>query len=604
MPPNNPLSADQVLYLHEVRTRLDKAAHGERGAIVDEAAAQLGVTSGTVHRMLAEQLGRDTGRKRRSDAGKRGVTRDELMQISAALMGTFRKKGINRMTADDAVELLRHETVGLISTQLSTSRLLVLLREEGLHPDQLRLPEPAVQVATEHPNQCVQVDSTVCVGYYLSNVTGLQVMDEKKFYKNKPANLTRIQEERLIRYSAADLYSGAFVARYFIGSESTANLAEFLIWAFGDKGGRHPMHGVPTDSIEFDMGAANASAPVLNLCERLHCKVIIHKRHNSRANGGVEKSHHIFELHFELASLRFARVAGLDDLNDKALAFCHYYGATKKHTRHGRTRHEMWLTITADQLRIAPPADVMRRLLRSHPIKRKVNTNLEITFALRGADGKVSRHTYRVRHLPGVKAGDMVPVVADPYHPPAVEVGYVDNTTGRLSWMPFEAVTFTAAGYATDAPIRGKEMRAAPRGLLDRNRDEVMKLAYGGATVDEAKERQEKNGLVFAGQVDPFAMQAAEVAKLPTYMPKRGHQVVVEDRAVSTRRLTVPEACQELKRRLGERYTPQVYGWVQARFGADGVPEDQLETLAEQLAPSAPAAQPVAPMPLRAVGGL
>ncbi|ASM75784.1 hypothetical protein VITFI_CDS1515 [Vitreoscilla filiformis] len=603
MPPSHQISADQVLYLHEVRTRLDKAAHGECGAIADEAAAQLGVTRSTIHRLLAEQLGRDTGRKRRSDAGKRGVTHDELMKISAALMGTFRRKGINRMTADDAVELLRHDTVGLISTQLSTSRLLVLLREAGLHPDQLRLPEPAIQVATEHPNQFWQVDASVCVVYYLSNATGLQVMDEKKFYKNKPANITRVQEERLIRYTAADVNSHDFLTRYYLGSESAANLGEFLIWAFGDKGGRHPMHGVPLH-LEFDPGAANTSAPVLNLCERLKSKVLVHERHRSRSNGSVEKAHHLVEIHFELASLRFAKVASLDDLNDKALLWSHWYCGTKNHSRYGRPRHAQWLTITADQLRIAPPADVMRRLMRAHPIKRKVDTNLEITFALRGADGKVSRHSYRVRHLPGVKAGDMVPVVADPYHPPSVEVGYVDGSTGRLAWMPFEAVTFTSAGYATDAPQRGQELRAAPRGLLDVNRDAVVQTAYGGDTLDEAKERQEKGGLVFAGQVDPFAMHKADAAQLPTYMPKRGHQVAVEDRAVSTRRLTVPEACQELKRRLGERYTPQVYGWVQARFGADGVPEDQLETLAEQLAPSAPAAQPVAPMPLRAVGGL
>jgi hypothetical protein len=563
------------------------------------------VARGTIHRLLAEHLGRDTGRKRRSDAGKRGVTREDLVKISAALMGTFRRKGINRMTAPDAVEMLRHETVGLISTQLSTSRLLVLLREAGLHPEQLRQPEPAIQVATEHPNQFVQLDASVCVGYYLSNVTGLQVMDERKFYKNKPHNLTRIQEERLIRYTAADVFSGAFLVRYYLGSESTANLGEFLIWAFSDKGGKHPMHGVPTDGAEFDPGAANSSAPVMNLLERLHCPVIIHKRHQSNANGTVEKSHHLIEIHFELAYLRFSKVSGLEDLNEKALAWSHWFCATKKHTRHGRTRHDMWLTISPEQLRIAPAADAMRRLMRSHPINRKVSTNYEITFVVRGAEsGKPERHTYRVGHLPGVKPGDRVPVVADPYHPPAVEVGYVDSTTGRLSWMPFEAVTYGHGGYATDAPIRGKEMRAPQRGLVERNRDEVLKVAYGGTSLDDAKERQEKGGLVFDGQVDPWAMQAADVAKLPSYLRKRGHLVALEDRALATRRLTVPEACQALKRRLGERYTPQVYGWVQAKFGTEGVPEDQLDALAEQLAPAGHADQPVPAMPLRAVGGV
>ena len=53
MPPSTTqLSADQVLYLHEVRTRLDTAAHGERGAIAADAAAQMGITTGTLYRIL------------------------------------------------------------------------------------------------------------------------------------------------------------------------------------------------------------------------------------------------------------------------------------------------------------------------------------------------------------------------------------------------------------------------------------------------------------------------------------------------------------------------------------------------------------------------
>jgi hypothetical protein len=79
--------------------------------------------------------------------------------------------------------------------------------------------------------------------------------------------------------------------------------------------------------------------------------------------------------------------------------------------------------------------------------------------------------------------------------------------------------------------------------------------------------------------------------------------MAVEDRTVAARRLTVPEACQALKQRMGTRYSAQVYGWVQAKFGAEGVPENQLDALAEQLAPASPA-QPVSAMPLRAVGGL
>jgi hypothetical protein len=393
------LTPIQVTYLNQLLKQLAEARQGDKAALMKAGSEHLGVHQSTLARWLKDHMGRETGRKRRSDAGQRAVERDELLKISAALLGSFRQTGNRILTFERAVDMLRQ--AGEIATDLSHQRLAVILREQGLHPEQLTRPTPSIEQRSLHPNHVWQVDASVCVAYYLSNAQGLQVMDEKKFYKNKPGNVSRIQSDRLIRYTAADHCTHQLLTRYYLGSESAVNLTDFLIWAFAPKDG-HIMHGVPF-IVQMDMGSANTSAPTLNLLARLQTRVIVHERHNSRANGSVEKAHHLVEIHFE-SDLRFARVTDLDDLNGKAMRWANWYGATKTHTRYQTTRHDAWMKITAEQLRIAPPVSLMRELVTTHPKQAKVSNDLEISFSVRGHGSR----RFDVRHLPGVMAGDKV----------------------------------------------------------------------------------------------------------------------------------------------------------------------------------------------------
>lgn len=585
------LKPAQVLRLNEALTQLARAPHGGKAAVVAAAAADLGVTAATVQRWLSEHMGRDAGRKRRADAGSTACSEADLRTISAALLGSYRKNGNRILSFDNAVEILRVN--GAIKTELSTKRLAKLLTQAGLHPDQLTRPEPAVEQRSLHPNHVWQVDASVCVGYYLSNITGLQVMDAEKFYKNKPANLTRIQEERLIRYALADHTSHSVLTRYYLGSECALHLTDFLIWAFGPKEG-HVMHGVPFIA-EMDMGSANTSAPTLNLLERLNVRVIVHERHNSRANGSVEKAHHIVETHFESA-LRMSKVAGLDDLNAKALRWANWFGAKKKHSRYNDTRHNCWLRITPEQLRLAPVEAVMRELVTTRPETRKVDNNLCVSFVPLKSQGS---RDYKVGFVPGVMPGMKVELVVNPFRLPSIDVAYTDTETGEVRWMTVDPVKRNELGFAVDAPVIGEDLRRAKRSVVDHNRDEVLKLAYGGVSREAADKAKEKGGLVFGGTVDPF--KPAEDAYLPTYLPKRGTELQAEPRVVEARRLNTVEACTRLRAALGDDYSPrEVYAWLEAKFGDEGVPEDQLDQLAQQFAPrTTPAPQHTG---LRAVG--
>lgn len=602
------LIATRALYLDQVRVELLRAPHGTKGAVIDRAAREMGVSCNTVHRLLGQLTAHDSGRRTRRDAGQRAVSREELEIIAAALLGTFRKTGNRIMTFDGAVQMLRCN--GVISTELSAARLATVLAEHGLHPDQLTRPSPSAPQRSLHPNHVWQVDASVCVAYYLSNATGaLQVMDEKKFYKNKPSNVSRIQEERLIRYTAADHYEHELLTRYYLGSECAKHLGDFLIWCFAPKGDEHIVHGVPF-IMEMDMGSANTSAPVRNMLERLHVRTIIHERHNSRANGSVEKAHHLVEIHFE-SLLRFKHVESLEDLNAKALEWSNTFCATRLHSRYQRTRHDLWLTITPDQLRIAPPAEVMRQLLTTHPVDRRVSNELTVPFKGR---------EYDVRYVPGVMAGRHVQVVTNPYRMPAIDVAYTEADTGAIAWLTVEPNRRNEAGFLESAAVKGEELRAAHRGTLEKNRDAVLLRAYDGPhipldgttkeKVAAAELAAEKGALVLGGLVDPFK-RAAET-QLPAYLPKRGVPLEAEARKVEVARLNVVEACSRIRaglERIGlaEAYDPKtVFPWVQQRWGDEGMPEDQVEAVCAQLAQNCVKNTQPAPgeaTALRAVGG-
>lgn len=581
------LTPTQYEIARSLEAALAQADHGAKGAVLERFAATTGLSPATLARMR-KAAGFDSGRKRRVDAGTTSANEDDLRAISTALCETYRKTGRRIMTFDDALTMLRAN--GKVQTDLSSSQLARVLRARGLHPEQLARPEPAIEQRSEHPNHVWQVDASVATAFYLSNAQGLEWMDEAKFYKNKEANLTRIQQERLVRYTVADHFSHNLLTRYYLGSECAAHLTDFLIWAFAPKDG-HPMHGVPF-IVQMDMGSANTSAMTLNLLERLQVRVIVHERHNSRANGSVEKAHHLVERHFE-SYLRFAHVADLADINAKALAWAHAFGATRAHSRHKETRHSNWMRITADQLRLAPELDVMRDLVQSRPEQRRVSFNLTVDFKVKGHGAM----TYDVRHVPGVMAGEKVTLALSPYRVPAIDVEYIDATTGETAWMTVAPLEMGADGRRMDAPVIGRELRSAPLGVLEHNRDRGLQIAYGG-TVEEAKAAKEKGSLVFGGEVDPFKRDAE--IQLPAFLSRRGTAMDVARRTLVAQVLTHVEAAKRLKAQMGDAYSPQIFGALSQRF-PDGVPEDQLDGIAAQFHQPEQQAAPAAPV-LRAVG--
>ncbi len=556
------------------------APNGGRQAVYEAACRELRISLATLHRYLGK-VSVKPERKQRSDAGRVLLPREEAIAISAALMLSHRKTNKRLMSIGQAAAVMRAngevraERIDPATGEiipLSDSAIARALRSYGLHPDQLNRPTPAVELKSLHPNHVWQIDASLCVLYYLNArsqaESGLQVMERDKFYKNKPANLKRIEADRVWSYEATCHHSGAIKVRYVMGAESGANLAECFIEFIQQRDG-DPMHGVPF-ILMMDMGSANTSGLFTNLARRLQVRTIAHAPCNARATGQVEKARDLIERSFE-AGLRLRPVADLHELNTQAQRWARWYNANKVHSRHGRTRYEQWLTITQEQLRIAPPVEVCQELLTHHPETRKVSDTLTVSFRGREFD---------VRAVPNVMVGEKLAIALNPYAPDAATV--VDqDADGNETLHVIPLVTRNDAGFRQDANTIGEDWKRPADTVLDGNRKEVERFAMDAATDEQAQARRRAKALPFGGRIDP--LKVIDQAPERTFLPRRGTELHtgVTTHTAPARVLTGFEAAAELRRMgvaMDREKTAQLRAWYPG-----GVPEDQLQALQERL---------------------
>lgn len=546
--------------------QLSVSPHGERGPLKAAACERLGVSLQTLHRML-DRAGYKTGRHARSDKGSTAAGLDDLKVVSGLVASTMRKNGRRGLSLDAAVQILRAD--GKLGCDLSPAQLSRLLWTQGMHPTQMAQQKAAMPQRTLHPNHIWQGDASICRLYYLSNGR-LGYMTDAEFNRNKPKAFERIAKDRLVRYVWEDHYTGSFRLRYYLGSETADNLADSFIHAVSrERGGM--MHGVPAN-VMLDPGAANTAGQTRNLFERLNTPMLVNEVMSPRSKGGVESAQAIIERGFE-ARIVARGISSLDELNDLAQRWCEWFCAAAVHTRYGKARTDLWLTIRPEQLRLAPAMDVLRDLVSTHPEPREVSGLLAISY--RGREFDVSR-------VPWVFPGCKVMVCVNPYRAPAVEVESVNpDRPAETARTVVEPIERNEAGFRVDAPVLGQGYKVQADTVVDRNRKEVDRVIYGAETladVDAAKKRRARP----MAHVNTFA--DVEATQLPTYMPRHGEEFKPERRGVQIMPLSVAEACRRLREILGDAYGPQVYQWVQTRFGEAGVPEEQIAGLAAQFA--------------------
>lgn len=570
----NPMNATEWETLIAARQALVSAGHGAKRSVTTQAAAALGCSTATLYRKL-EAAGLDTGRKRRMDAGSTQMTLDDLRLISGVLWASRRDNDKQLWGCDKVLDNLRAS--GRISTDLSAGRVMTLLREHHLHPQQLAAPRPTVQMQSRHPNHLWQIDSSTSVLY--KDKSGLmRSMASDEFYKNKASNFARVANDLITRYLAVDHASGAFKGRYYLGGESADNLVDFFLWAIA-KQSDASMHGVPL-MLYTDQGPGNKSKLFVNLCRNLKVDLRHHEAGRANATGSVEKHGDIWERHVEGGFRFFDRSElTLDFINGIGCEWAVAYCAKQKHTRHGEPRHHVWMRIREEQLRMVD-VQLVRELASSEPEARRVENDLSISFKVRG----YGTFRYRLSDIPGVRVAGKVLVAVNLYRAPALDVQVVDADTGEEFWQTVAPIETNEYGFDVASPMFGEQPRQAANTSVDDNRNRVEREAFrtleGLPSLEDAAKLRKKNAQAYAGVVDPMADVRATV--VPAYMPRRSTALDAPGaRTVVAQVLTVIEACKRLKTALGEAYTPQVYGWVSARF-AEGVPEDQIDGICAQ----------------------
>lgn len=585
------MTGNTLQYLMDVANRAEKAGHGGKTKVYQSAADSLGISMQTLMRKLAEL--RPTQRRRRSDAAQSALSREDAQVIAAYMLDSRRKNGKRLASLEDAIEVLRsngeidasridEETGEVIP--LSISAISRAMYQYNLHPEQLALPSPKQTLRSEHPNHVWQIDPSLCVLYYLPAANGeaLQVMDEDKFYKNKPKNILRIEKERVWRYVITDHASGVIFTHYVLGAESGVNLLEAFIHA-AIKRDDEPFYGIPR-LVMVDPGSANTGAVFRNLCRALNITLQVNLPGQPWAKGQVEKANDIVERSFE-HRLKFQEKppTSVEELNLLASQWRRWFNSTATHRRLNKTRFAAWMRIKAEQLILAPDEKVMRSIAMTKPERRKVSVQLQVSF---------NGNQYSVAKIPGVHVGMYLEVTRNPWYDDRAGILYRDNE-GREIMQVVQAIQRDEFGFDIESPIIGETFRSHADTELDTNRKAVERLTMESGTDTEAEKKRKSGATPFGGRVD--AMKPITDSKLPEYLPRKGQQLEVSAPTVQSLRLNHVEAAKRLKNRLGDDWSTDHYQWLVQRY-PEGILEDQLETIEGALKRQKPAT-------LRAVGG-
>jgi hypothetical protein len=429
-----------------------------------------------------------------------------------------------------------------------------------------------------HPNHVWQFDVSLCVLYYLKNQQGLRVMEQDEFYKNKPFNLERIKNERVLRYLVTDHFSGAFHLAYYVApGENVETLTKFLLEAFTKRGREELLHGVPQILI-WDAGSANQAHQTKHLLDKLGVKHHAHVPGCPWAKGQVESTHNVIERKFE-SRLSFCRVDTIEALNEMATTWSVSFQSTQVHSRHRQTRYGLWQTIRPQQLRVIADMAMLRAALQqTKPAVRKVKPQqLKIAFAPKG----YKTMEYSLAHIPGICAGDEVQVTINPYRSPAVDITTWDDQ-GEPHMFSAEPIETDTAGFALDAPVFGQGYQSMPKTRAARHAEEADRRAYGTAERSELK-KVRKSQPAFGGDIDPLADVRA--LSLPAHVQRPGTQLEIDAAAIPQAvRLPVTVALRRIRDalRLPPVQMRALNQFVRKHY-TEGLDDIEIEQLIDQL---------------------
>jgi hypothetical protein len=555
-----------------------EARHGERGAIYQAACAELGISLNTLSKKLKEISVRQK-RKRRSDAGKTDLTRDEAELISAYCLEHIRKNGKRTKPMGMAIRELRSNgkiVAGMIDATtgeikpLSDSAIQRALRLFGLHPDQLLAPEPVTPLISRHPNHVWQIDASLCVLYKLPDGTGCRIEEvvSTERYKNKLSHFAKIEHRLVQRYLITDHASGAVFLYYAFGGESTESLCQLLILAIQQRG-QYPFYGIPV-IIMLDRGSANRSAIFRNLCKALGIKLEFTQR--ARAKGQVEKSHDVIELGLESGLKLAIDIRSIEQLNALGQKWMHWFNGTRIHSRHGKPRYAAWQLIRPGQLiTTGLNTEQLLMLASEEPKPCKVTPYLTVNF--KGAE-------YDVSQVPNVMVGEKLDICRCAFQADKAQAVLVD-ADGRDVFYQLPVKEKTGDfGFYVDGAVIGEEHERHADTPAQTARKKLERLAMNASTDSEAEAKRKAKVAPFGGSIDPYKEMSE--FQHPAYFPSRETKRELAAPMIEPERMGAVQIMKWMRDRLDDAWDPAMNNELQQQF-PDGATEPELEQVLADL---------------------
>ena len=158
--PRTRKAPEMLQSLLSLKERLLAAPHGGQRALVEQFADQVGKSCATVYKWLADDVGYDSGRKPRSDAGTTRLASDTLDFVAAAKQEGIRANGKATLGTPVAMNIAAANGLPI---NVSASRMQALLRQRSMQPGQLRDARNTLQMRSEHPNHVHQLDPSLCL---------------------------------------------------------------------------------------------------------------------------------------------------------------------------------------------------------------------------------------------------------------------------------------------------------------------------------------------------------------------------------------------------------------------------------------------------------
>lgn len=573
----NKVMMHEILNIHR---RACSAPRGQRTDIYKRGADQMGISLSTLYRKL-EEISMREPRKRRSDKGNSAIPITELRLVSSLLVESIRANDKQLSSVRLAVERLRANgkiLAGRVDEESGEfkpyhiSTITRALYQNNLHPDQLLSPEPAITLASRHPNHVWQIDASLSTQFYMDD-DGAKAMSPAEYYDGKPENLKRIERKRLWRYAITDHTTAVIYVQYVLGAESAENLCNVLIEAMHKRGESDPFHGVPF-IIMTDPGAAMKSAMFRNLCRALSINLIINKVGNARAKGQVEQAHNIIEREFE-SGLKLVNVTTLDAMNELAGKWMRHYNAFTVHRRLMRSRYDAWMHIKPDQLRIAPGKELCREMAMSQAEERKVSPSLQVSY--RGSQ-------YDVSNIPGVLVNQKLLITRNAWRDAETAHAVIQGEDGREQLVVINRIEQDQFGFAATSAYIGEEFKRHADTPAQTARKLLEQMATGTSTEEEAKNARKAKKLPFGGEIDPYKHITDK--QMPAYLKKRGTELtptidVPDVTAVEVATLSVFSIANRLQPRFAD-WSPEHYAWLNKHFSG-GAKEEEIDAIAEQL---------------------